>query len=241
MDKNVIKLDSVRSICQQCGIYKLCLPMGLSKGEMDQLDGIIQRRRPVEKGEYLYRSGDEFTSVYALRTGSFKSFLMYEDGEEHIIGFKLPGDLLGLSGINGGHYTNSAKALETCSVCEIPFERLESLCQQLPELQHHLMEMMSKEIQEEHEKVAMCSKMPAESRLASVLLTLSERFEERGYSSSEFNLSMSRSDIANMLGLAVETVSRLFSHFQEQGLISADRKHIKILDHQKLSNLVKTA
>ena len=239
MSSTVISLDSVRNICQQCGIYKLCLPMGLNVGDMDRLDHIIKRLRPLEKGEHLYRGGDEFHSLFALRSGSLKSYFVNEDGEEHVIGFKMPGDLVGLSGINGSHYANSVTALETSSVCEIPFDRLEELSSQIPGLQHHLLEIMSKEIQEGHEKVAMCSKMPADARLASVLLTLSHRFQERGYSASEFYLSMSRSDIANMLGLAVETVSRLFTQFQEQGILQVDRKHITLLDHDRLANLVK--
>lgn len=239
MSSTVVNLDSVRNVCKQCGIYKLCLPMGLNMGDMDRLDRIIKRRRPLEKGEHLYRGGDDFHAIYALRSGSLKSYFVNENGEEHVIGFKMPGDLVGLSGINGSHYANSLTALETSSVCEIPFDELEVLGSEIPGLQHHLLEIMSKEIQEEHEKLAMCSKMPADARLASVLLTLSGRFEERGYSANEFNLSMSRSDIANMLGLAVETVSRLFTQFQEQGMLRVERKHIHLLDPNKLATLIK--
>lgn len=241
MASTVIDLASVRSICQQCGIYNLCMPIGMEKGDLDQLDEIIKRRRPIAKGEHLYRAGEEFSSIYALRSGSVKTYLNHVSGVEHVIGFKLPGDLLGLSGISGSHYTNSAIALETSSVCEIPFTQLEELCQEIQGLQHHVMEIMSREIQEDHEKIAVCHKLPAEARLASILLTLSERFHHRGYSATEFNLSMSRSDIANMLGLAVETISRLFTHFEEAGLLVADRKHIKLLDIKRLSEIVQTA
>lgn len=239
MGSQIVNLDSVRSACQKCGIYKLCLPIGLSIEDQDQLDKIIKQRRPLERGEHLYMSGDDFDSVFALRSGSLKTYIVNEAGEEHVIGLKMPGDLIGFSGINGGHYANSAKALETCSICEIPFDRLEELGQKVAGLQHHVMEIMSKEIQQEQEKVAMCSKMSADARLASILLTLSDRFLERGYSASEFYLSMSRSDIANMLGLAVETISRLFTQFQEQGILQVDRKHIKLLDRDKLAALIK--
>lgn len=239
MSSPVIDLASVRSICQQCGIYKLCMPAGLARSDLDQLDEIIKRRRPLAKGEHLYRAGEDFGSIYALRSGSVKTYLNHASGVEHVIGFKLPGDLVGLSGISGSHYTNSAVALETSSVCDIPFVQLETLCQEVPGLQHHIMEVMSREIQEDHEKIAVCNKLPAEARLASVLLTLSERFHQRGYSATEFNLSMSRGDIANMLGLAVETISRLFTHFEEEGLLMADRKHIKLLDLNRLSHMVK--
>jgi len=239
MGNQVVNLASVQSVCQQCGIYSLCLPMGLERGDIDQLDGIIKRRRPLKKGEHLYSSGEEFTSIYAIRSGSMKSYIINEEGEEHVIGFKMPGDLVGLNGINGHKYKNSAKALETCSVCEIPFDQLEALGHEIPGLSHHLIEIMSKEIQDEHHKVAMCSKMPAEARLASMVHTLSMRFEERGFSPNEFHLSMSRNDIANMLGLAVETVSRLFTHFQEEGILEVERKHIRILDQDKLSKLIR--
>lgn len=239
MSKQVVNLASVQSVCQQCGIYSLCLPMGLESGDIDHLDSIIKRRRPLKKGEHLYSSGEDFTSIYAIRTGSVKSYIINEEGEEHVIGFKMPGDLVGLNGINGQKYKNSAKALETCSVCEIPFDQLEALGQEIPGLSRHLIEIMSKEIQDEHHKVAMCSKMSAEARLASMVHTLSLRFAERGFSATEFNLSMSRNDIANMLGLAVETISRLFTHFQDEGILEVERKHIRILDQLKLSSLIK--
>jgi CRP/FNR family transcriptional regulator len=213
--------------------------MGLKRGDLDQLDSIIKRRRPLKKGEHLFNAGEDFSSIYAIRSGSIKSYVINEEGEEHVIGFKMPGDLVGFNGINGHHYKNSAKALETCSVCEIPFTQLEELGHKIPGLSHHLMEIMSKEIQDEHYKVAMCSKMTAEARLASLVHTLSMRFAERGYSPNEFNLSMSRNDIANMLGMAVETVSRLFTHFQEDGILEVERKHIRILDQNKLHSIIK--
>lgn len=239
MGSQVVNLKKVSNICEQCGIYRLCLPMGLNSGDLDQLDDIIKRSRPLKKGEHVYQAGEDFGAIYALRSGSIKSYIINERGEEHVIGFKMPGDLVGLNGINGDKYLNSAVAMETSSVCEIPFTQLEELGKEIPGLSHHLIEIMSKEIQQEHHKVAMCSKMPADARLASVILTLSQRFEERGFSASEFHLSMSRNDIANMLGLAVETISRLFTQFQEQGILSVDRKHIKIIDADKLSELIR--
>lgn len=238
MNRTVIDLASLRSVCQQCGIYKLCMPIGLSHGDMDMLDRIIKRRRPLERGQHLYQAGEPFHSFFALRSGSLKTYVMDEEGEESVIGFKMPGDLLGLSDLDNPAYTRSAKALETCSVCEIPYDRYEELSQEIPGLQHHIMAIMSKEIHQEQDKVAMCRRMSAEARLASLLLTLSERFAQRGFSPSEFNLSMSRSDIANMLGLAVETVSRLFTQFQEQGLLEVERKHIQLHNFHGLAEMV---
>lgn len=238
MSSTVIDLASLRSVCQQCGIYKLCMPNGLSHVDMDMLDRIIKRKRPLERGQHLYQEGEPFHSIFALRSGSLKTYIMNDEGEESVIGFKMPGDLLALSDIDNDNYTRSAKALETCSVCEIPFDRFEALSQEIPGLQHHIMSIMSKEIHQEQDKVTMCRKLSAEARLASLLLTLSERFAQRGFSPSEYNLSMSRSDIANMLGLAVETVSRLFTQFQEQGMLSVERKHIQLHDIHRLAELI---
>lgn len=238
MTNPVVDIATVQNVCEQCGIYKLCLPMGLNTGDLDALDRIIKRRRPLERGQHLYNAGDSFQSIFALRTGSIKTYVMTESGEEHIIGIKMPGDLIGLSDINSKHYTRSAKALETCSICEIPYERFESLTQAIPELHHHMLGAMSREIHHEQDRVTMCKRLSAESRLAGLLLMLSQRFAQRGFSATEFNLSMSRSDIANMLGLAVETVSRLFTQFQEHGLLLVERKHLKLLNLAGLEELL---
>ena len=239
MNSQVISLKKAQSVCEQCGIYRLCLPMGLSIPDLDQLDQIIKSNRPLKKGEHVYQAGEPFTSIYALRSGSIKSYYLNEQGEEHVLGIKMPGDLLGLSGINGNQYQNSAQVLETSNVCEIPFSQLETLGREIPGLSHHLLEIMSKEIQDEQHKSAMCSTMTAEARLASLIQTISQRFHARGFSATEFHLSMSRNDIANMLGLAVETVSRLFTHFQEQEILKVDRKHIQIINPEKLAQLIR--
>lgn len=238
MTNSVVDVANLHSVCEQCGIYKLCMPSGLNSGDLDTLDRIIKRRRPLERGHHLYHTGDTFNSIFALRSGSLKTYVMTEEGEEHIIGIKMPGDLLGLSDINNSHYTRSAKALETCSICEIPYERFEQLTQEIPDLHRHILNMMSREIHHEQDRVTMCKKLSAEARLAGLLLMLSQRFEQRGFSASEFNLSMSRSDIANMLGLAVETVSRLFTQFQEHSLLDVERKHVKLLDIRGLEQLL---
>lgn len=238
MSKNhIVNLDDIRSHCVKCSLYQLCMPMGLEDGDLHKLDRIIKRRRPVEKGDYLYRIGDPFRSVYAVRAGSLKTYTTNQDGQEQIIGFHLPGELLGLDAISGEIHTCSAKALETVNVCEIPFERLEAISQKVPGLQHHLLSLMSEELQHEHCHMAILARAPVEARLASFLTQLSNRFRERGYSPTEFNLSMSRNDIANTLGMAVETISRLFSQFQEQGLLEVERKHVRILDLPALEEL----
>lgn len=235
--KRVIKLEELRSHCQKCSLIKLCLPMGLEEGDFNKLDSIIQRRRGIEKGEYLYRIGEPFSSVFAIRTGSLKTFITNQEGQEQIISFHLPGELIGLEAISGETHTCSAQALESTSVCEIPFERLESLSAQIPGLQHHLFSLMSEEMQHDHCHLSILAKSSVESRLANFLVEISDRFKNRGFSATEFNLSMSRNDIANALGMAVETISRLFTQFQDHGLLHVERKSIKILDLDRLQGM----
>jgi len=235
MSKNsVVNLDDLRAKCKSCSLYQLCLPLGLQEGDIDRLESIIKRRKVVEKGSYLYHSGDKLKSLYAVRSGSFKSYVPVAESAEQIIGFHLPGELMGMDGIHGEQHKSYSKALETSSVCEIPFDKLETLSLEVPGLSHHLMSLMSEELQHEQCHVTQLAKMTAEARLANFVLEMSKRHSDRGHSATEFNLSMSRNDIANMLGLAVETVSRLFSHFQEQGILQVERKHILISNMQSL-------
>jgi len=236
-DNRVIKLSELKSHCQNCSLYDLCLPMGLNTGDLERLDKVIRRRQSVNKNNFLFRMGENLKSVYAIRSGSFKTYLTNPDGTEQIIGFSLPGELLGMDAISGNEHRCSAKALETSSVCEIPFEHLESLALDIPNLQHQLFRLMSKEIQQDQNAMLLLAQMPAETRLASFLVSLSERLNSLGYAANEFNLSMSRGDIANLLGMAVETISRLLSHFQDDGLLDVERKHITILDTVKLRQL----
>lgn len=233
----VVKLSELRSHCRSCSLYDLCLPMGLETGDLDKLDDVIQRSQAIDKNKFLFRMGESLKSVYAIRSGSFKTYIIKPDGTEQIIGFSLPGELLGMDAISDEKHICTAKALETSSVCEIPFERLESLAHEIPNLQHQLFRLMSKEIQQDQNLMLLLAQMPAETRLASFLLGLSERLNQRGYAASEFNLSMSRGDIANLLGMAVETISRLLTHFQESGLLKVERKHISILKLQELRQL----
>lgn len=236
-DNQVIKLSELKSHCQNCSLYDLCLPMGLDVGDMNKLDGVIKRRQSVNKNNYLFREGEKLKSVYAIRSGTFKTYLTNPDGTEQIIGFSLPGELLGMDAISDNQHACSAKALETSNVCEIPFERLESLARDIPGLQHQLFRLMSQEIQQDQNSMLLLAQMPAESRLASFLLGMSERLNRLGYAANEFNLRMSRGDIANLLGMAVETISRLLGLFQDKGLLKVERKHILILDIDNLRKL----
>ena len=236
-ENKVIDLLTSNVSCNECSLHQLCLPQSINGPELDKLDQIIERKKPLKRNEHLFQVGSPFTSIYVVRSGSLKTYSPTIEGQEQVTGFHLPGELLGLDAIGSGHHPCVAKALESTSVCEIPFERLEDLTQELPILQHQLLRLMSKEIFEDQELMLLLGKKTAEARLSAFLLSISLRFKQRGFSSKEFYLSMSRNDIANYLGLAVETVSRMFTRFQEDGIIHAERKHIVINDWDVLQQL----
>ncbi len=232
-----VDLPSMKAACSNCSLHDLCLPLGIELGDVDRLDEIINRRRPLSRGEYLFQAGASFHSIYAIRSGSVKTFTATEDGQEQVTGFHLPGELVGLDAISSDFHNCSARALETTSVCEIPYTRLEELSTAVPSLQRQLLRLMSKEILQDEHMMMLLGRKAADERLAALLLSISNRFHQRGFSAREFNLSMSRNDIGNYLGLAVETVSRLFTRFQEEGIVNAQRKHICILDMARLNSL----
>jgi len=235
----VVSLARVKTACESCSLHQLCLPLGLEHRDMEQLEKIIRRDRPLHRGDYLYRCDDPFRAIYAVRAGSIKTFAVTDQGDEQITGFHLPGELVGLDAITSGYHRCAARALETTSVCEIPYQKLEDLGTRIPGLQRQLLRIMSREILEDQNMMIWLGKKSAEERLALLLLRISERLRERKYSPREFNLSMSRTDIANYLGLAVETVSRLFTRFQDEGLLTVDRKHVVINDLERLRAVAK--
>lgn len=216
--------------CKDCSLAALCLPLSLNLEDMDALDEIVKRGRPLKKGDYLFRQGDAFSSVFAVRSGALKTFSLSDAGEEQITGFHLPSELVGLSAMDSEIYPVSAIALETTSICEIPFERLDELSVQLPQLRRQLMRLMSREIRDDQQMMLLLSKKTADERIATFLVNLSARFRARGFSANQFRLSMSRNEIGNFLGLAVETVSRVFTRFQQNNLIEAEGKEIHIID-----------
>ncbi|WP_213877668.1 fumarate/nitrate reduction transcriptional regulator Fnr [Pseudomonas sp. dw_358] len=229
MTEPVKSRASHQTHCKDCSLAPLCLPLSLELADMDALDNIVKRGRPLHKGELLFRQGDTFSSVYAVRSGALKTLSLSNGGEEQITGFHLPSELVGLSGIDNEIYPVSAQALETTTVCEIPFERLDELAAQLPQLRRQLMRVMSREIRDDQQMMLLLSKKAANERIASFLVNLSTRFSARGFSSQHFRLNMSRNDIGNFLGLAVETVSRVFTRFQQDQLITAGGKEVHIL------------
>ncbi|UCJ16078.1 fumarate/nitrate reduction transcriptional regulator Fnr [Pseudomonas sp. MM211] len=223
--------------CKDCSLSSLCLPLSLDLEDMDALDDIVKRGRPMKKGEFLFRQGDTFNSVFAVRSGALKTFSISDAGEEQITGFHLPSELVGLSGMDTEAYPVSAQALETTSVCEIPFERLDELSVSLPQLRRQLMRIMSREIRDDQQMMLLLSKKTADERIATFLVNLSARFRARGFSANQFRLAMSRNEIGNHLGLAVETVSRVFTRFQQSKLLEAEGKEVHILDPIELCAL----
>ena len=234
----LINLHQLKVSCAQCNLNELCFPHGMNPDDMEKLDTVVEQRKPIHKSDFLFREGDEAVGVYAIRSGSVKTMVESPNGDEQIVGFHLPGELVGLDGFMDGKHTCTAVALETTSVCAMPLEKLEVLCTKLPSLHHQMRRIMGKEVTEEHKMLLMLGKMSAEEKVATFLLSVSRRMEERHWKATEFVLSMPRQDIANYLGLAVETVSRLFAHYQEEGVIQVDRRRISILDMQQLKEIV---
>ncbi|MCC2615711.1 fumarate/nitrate reduction transcriptional regulator Fnr [Aestuariibacter halophilus] len=226
--------DNFTIRCQNCSFSHLCIPVSLDQREMASLDDIIQRKRPLHKNDKLTEPEMPFTSLYAVRSGSFKSYIMAKDGEQQITGFHLPGDIIGFDALRNNEHQSFTQAMETSMVCEIPYQTLDQISAQLPTLRRQMMTMMSTEIKQDHDLMMLLNKRNAEERLSHFLLNLSQRFAARGFSAQAFNLTMTRNEIGNYLGLTVETVSRLLSRFQKEGLIHVDGKLIEILDQDAL-------
>lgn len=223
--------------CQDCSISQLCIPFTLNESELDQLDQIIERKKPIQKGQELFKAGDELRSLYAIRSGTIKSYTITEQGDEQITAFHLAGDLVGFDAITDDQHPSFAQALETSMVCEIPYEILDDLSGKMPKLRQQIMRLMSNEIKGDQEMILLLSKKNAEERLAAFLYNLSTRFSQRGFSPREFRLTMTPGDIGNYLGLTVETISRLLGRFQKSEILSVKGKYITILNHAELMEL----
>jgi CRP/FNR family transcriptional regulator len=233
-----ILLEPFKAACSSCKLRELCLPLGLSGEELTRLDTLVARRRSVVRGHALFRLGDPFRALYAVRTGFFKTSIAAEDGREQVIGFQMAGELLGLDGIATDAHACDAVALEDSQVCIIPFDQLESLSHELGELQHQFHRVMGREIVREHGVMLMLGRMRAEERLAAFLLSLSERLRRRGFSAESLILRMTREEIGSYLGLKLETVSRTFSKLQADGLLEVQQRHVRLVDLEGLQRLV---
>jgi CRP/FNR family transcriptional regulator len=229
---------TIKVACSNCNLRELCMPLGLSTEEIDRLDDVVANRRKVKRGTALFRNGEKFTSLYAIRTGFFKTCVASEDGRDQVTGFQMAGEIIGLDGIVNDHHSCDAVALEDAEVCVMPFDRIEELSREINGLQRHVHKIMSREIVREHGVMLLLGSMQAEERLAAFLLNLVQRLHARGFSSSELILRMTREEIGSYLGLKLETVSRTFSKFMEDGIIEVKQRHVRILDTEALARLV---
>jgi len=233
-----IKASALRVSCSSCNLRELCLPVGFTDNELERLDTMVATRRSVRRSDTLFRTGDPFDAVYAVRTGFFKTRISSEDGRDQVTGFQMAGELLGLDGISTDHHTCDAVALEDSQVCVIPFGQLEHLSREFSELQRRFHKIMSREIVRDHGVMLLLGSMRAEERLAAFLLNLTQRLQARGFSPSALVLRMTREEIGTYLGLKLETVSRCFSKFQEEGILQVKQRQIRILDQAALQKVV---
>ena len=226
------------SNCGFCKLGGFCLVEGLKAEDLDRLDGLIGNRKKLKRQQHLFRAGEPFDAIFAIRTGFFKTDVLLEDGREQVTGFQMGGEILGLDGISTEVHTCNAMALEDSEVCVIPYQKLEELAREISGLQHRFLKLMGREIVRDHGVMMLLGSMRAEERIAAFLLNLSQRFMVRGFSGVEFHLRMTREEIGSYLGLKLETVSRAFSRLQDEGLIKVRQKHICLLDLERLRQIL---
>ena len=231
-------IQSIKVACSSCNLRELCLPMGLSHDELEKLDHVISSRRRVKRGSALFNAGEKFTSLYAVRSGFFKTCVTTSDGRDQVTGFQMAGEIIGMDGIVNDKHSCDAIALEDAEVCILPFDKLEQLSREFSTLQHHVHKIMSREIVRDHGVMLLLGSMRAEERLAAFLLNLVQRLHARGFSQSELVLRMTREEIGSYLGMKLETVSRTFSKFMEDGVIDVKQRYVLIKDTKALQALV---
>ena len=233
----LIEMKDLKVSCGNCSLSKICLPCGLDEDELANLEKVVLHKPTLQQNEMLYYAGEKFRGMSAVRSGSFKTVLTTADGAEQITGFYLPGELLGLDGLGSGKYRCSAVALETASVCEMKADEFKSVCREIPGLQAQMLHLMGNNFSQDQERLLALGQLKGEERIATFLLSIGQRLKTRGFSATRFNLAMTRHDLANYLGLAVETLSRMLSHLQEQKIIAVNRRSIEILDEGRIRTL----
>jgi CRP/FNR family transcriptional regulator len=233
-----MKPEAIKVACSNCNLRELCMPMGLSENDLERLDDLVATRRKIKKGTTLFSNGDKFTSLYAIRTGFFKTCLASEDGRDQVTGFQMAGEIIGLDGIVNDQHSCDAIALEDAEVCVMPFDRIEEISREVTALQHHVHKILSRESVREHGVMLLLGSMRAEERLAAFLLNLVQRLHSRGFSQSELVLRMTREEIGSYLGLKLETVSRTFSKFVDDGIVEVKQRHVRILNAEALQHMV---
>ncbi len=235
---NVVNLSNLRTSLKDHKTQELCLPLDLPEEDLHCLGSIVKKHYLLQPGEHLYNIGDRCNAIYAVRSGTVKTYIPTDDGDEQVLGFYLPRELLGFEALGHDHFNSAAMAVETSDVCELPFDSLQHLYDQVKGLREQIDRLIGREFYNDHTMLLLLGKRHGEERLASFLLSISRRLQNRGFSPKEFNLTMSRRDIGNYLGLAEETVSRLFTRFQEEGIVRVERKHLTIEDMDKLVTMV---
>lgn len=232
-----VDFSEVKAQCQHCDMNPVCHPPGLKTEEMDSLDQWFPTRRRLKRGESLYEMGEPFNAIYAVRSGFFKTLLPSQEQRDQITGFQMTGEILGIDGIGSGHHACKAVALEASEVCMMPYGSVEELATSLPHLHAHLNKLMSQRIVQDQATFQILANLRSESRLAAFLLDLGKRFSHLGYSPNTFVLRMTREEIGSYLGLSLETVSRLFSRFQEDGLVDVQTRHLQITNPEALAEI----
>jgi CRP/FNR family transcriptional regulator, anaerobic regulatory protein len=232
----VVSITRGKTVCNECELVRAC-PFGAPSGPIAGADRLNKRYRQLKKGELVYRFGDPLRALYAVRSGTIKTTGLMEDGRVQVTGFHLPGGILGIDAISTNAHPCSAEALEVSEICEIPYPELEAVAQEVQGLPHELLRMMSREIVRDEQLVMMLGRMTAEERLASCLLCFSRHQARLGLSETELRLVMSRQELGDYLGLALETVSRLFSRMQEEGLLSVQGRHVRLHDLARLQTM----
>ena len=230
--------QAIKVACSNCNLRELCMPVGLTDQDLNRLDDLVAVRRKIKRGDTLFTNGEKLTSLYAIRTGFFKTCLATEDGRDQVTGFQMAGEIIGLDGIVNDQHTCDAVALEDAEVCVMPFDRIEEISREVTALQHHVHKIMSREIVREHGVMLLLGSMRAEERLAAFLLNLVQRLHARGFSQSELVLRMTREEIGSYLGLKLETVSRTFSKFVEEEIVEVKQRHVRIFSTEGLQRLV---
>lgn len=220
--------------CSNCSLQGACLPCGLDADDLGDMDELTRVKRRLARGSALYRSGDAFDSVYAVRSGSFKSVCFSRNGDEKVTGLHLPGEVMGLEAINSRHHGYDAVALENSEVCVIPYARLTALASRIPDLQAQLFRILSGDISRDQGLMLLLGAMDAEQRVAAFLLSLSRRYQNLGYAATRFGVRMTREEIGSYLGLTLETVSRMFSRLQREGLVATHKREIELKDLEGL-------
>lgn len=236
-DGNHVDIGRLRASCMACALSQLCLPAGIDGDELRRLDAVIQSRRPLERGSTLFHDGMTFQHLFVVRSGTFKTYSETESGDIQVLGFHLPGEIIGFDALSTDVHRCTAEALEHATVCEIPFDLVQEIATQVPGFGRQLLRVASREVVKDHEHLMMMGRKQAQERLAIFLRSLSDRHRRLQHIHDSFVLSMSRQDIASYLGLVVETVSRLFTRFEEQGILTVERKNVHIRDFARLAEM----